>query len=445
MMPDTPYHIHIVDDDREMRDSLSELLTSAGWQVTASPTAQAALTACANTPPDVIVSDVRMPGISGLELVEKIAAPNAPPIILISAHGDIPMAVQAMNSGAHMFFEKPFDPRQLLTSVKHAAKFSRLQASRQRLLDRLQNLSGLDRIILGQSPQMQDLRQSIVDYAQMPVDILIEGETGTGKELVARALHDLGPRAPQGFVALSCANLPVDHFEQTLFGSRDHQGLLAKAHGGSLFLDEIATCPAAVQAKLLRVLETREYFRIDDPAPRHADFRLICASNEPLDLAVKADTLREDLWFRINSVVLTLPPLRRLPDDIALIFTHFLQNFAQVYEVELPALAADDLSSLLSHPWTGNMRELRNVAQRYVLNIARGLPASVPTAMMLDPARATATTLRDAVAAFERQLITQALIANQGRMDDVAAVLGIGRRTLNEKIVKLGLDKNALL
>lgn len=446
MTPQPPYRILVVDDDKSMRLSLEELLDAAGLQVQTVARATQVGEALAGFDPDAILSDVRMPGMSGLELLASLDRDSAPPLVLISAHGDIPMAVQAMQDGAYSFVEKPCAPRQLLTILTHAAQQGRMRRDNTRLKARLYRLSGLDRVVLGQSALVADLRRDVLDLAETDAAILIAGETGTGKELVARALHDLGrdPEAP--FLALNCAALTPDTFEADMFGvAGQSSGRLLAASGGTLFLDEICSCPVPVQAKLLRVLEDKQILPVGAARPVPVRFRLISATNEDVEAAVADNRLRQDLLFRINTVVLGLPTLRQRRDDVILLAGHFLDHFARVYEQRMPDLTQDDLAALLAHDWPGNVRELRNVCERRVL-AARRRGGSMIQAIRGDQDLVDVPdTLREAVAAFERELIAKAIRAHQGRMDPAADALGIGRRTLNEKIVKLGLDKDALL
>ena len=444
--PDTALSVLIVDDDKSMRASLVDLLEAAGWRTEALPRATQVADLLPNLMPDVILSDVRMPGMSGLELLESLDRSTTPPMVLISAHGDIPMAVQAIQNGAYSFVEKPYDPRRLLTILRHAAEQHRMARGAARLRERLARLSGLDRVLLGGTGDISRVRQDVLDLADTPAPVLLQGETGTGKEVVARALHDLGPRADAPFLALNCAAIAEATFEAEMFGVKgETTGRLVAANGGTLFLDEIAACPGPVQAKLLRVIEEKELTPIGATTPVKLDLRVISATNEDADQAVAAGRLRQDLLFRLNTVVLALPPLRARRDDIGLLFTHFLTQYARVYEVSAPDLTHDDMAALLAHDWPGNVRELRNAAERRVLAARRGR-GSVAEAIRSDQAmEEVPDTLREAVAVFERELIGKAIKAHEGRMDAVAEALGIGRRTLNEKIVKLGLDKDALL
>ena len=444
--PESRYHVLVVDDDREMRESLIHLLERAGWHVDAYAQAAGAIKTVRETSPDVVLSDVRMPGMSGLDLLNAMQGDGFPPVVLISAHGDIDMAVTAMQDGAYSFVEKPFDPRRLLSILGHASENYRLARDADRLRQRLARLSGLDRILLGDTNVIRDLREEILDMAETEAPVMILGETGTGKELVAQALHDLSPRISGQFIALNCATISVQNFEEEMFGKVDGAvGIIARANRGTLFLDELGACPEAVQAKMLRVLETQEFTPVGATMPVTVDIRVISASNEKLDVAVAEKRFREDLFFRLNALVIDVPPLRERRDDIPLLFTHFLVHNASVYEIDVPELAAEDIAALLTYDWPGNVRELRHTAERRILAARRGR-GSVAVAIKRDfEADDVPETLREAVAAFERQLIANAIRKHQGRMDKIAEALGIGRRTLNEKIVKLGLNKSDLL
>lgn len=440
------FRILIVDDDKAMRASLVDLMEAAGWQVDALPRASKVSDFLKENAPDVILSDVKMPGMSGLELLDVLRAGIDPPLVLISAHGDIPMAVEALQAGAYSFVEKPYDPMRLLTILKHAAEQSQLARRNARLTNRLHNLSGLDRVLLGETSEIAALRHSILDLSETGVPVLILGETGTGKELVSRALHDLGPMPDSPFLGLNCAAIAPDQFEIEMFGQVNGPiGRIAAASGGTLFLDEICACPLPVQAKLLRVLEDKQVFPIGATHPIPVEFRVISATNEDIDTAVAEQRFRADLLYRLNTVVLSIPPLRQRRDDLSLLATHFLAEFARVYEISQPDLSQDDLGALMAHDWPGNVRELRNVAERRVLMARRGVGSLVQAIGMDQSFEDVPDTLREAVAAFERELIGKAIKAHEGRMEAAAEALGIGRRTLNEKIVKLGLDKDAML
>jgi len=444
-MPDS-FTALIIDDDQEMRQSLCVLLERAGWQAKAFAAAQTALAQMELVAPDVVLSDVRMPGMTGLDVLDALSGKDGPPLVLISAHGDIAMAVDALQRGAYSFLEKPFEPRRLLTVLRHAAEQHRLTDKARRMRDQLVSLSGLDRVLLGEDPRLSALKSEAVDLASMDGPVLINGATGTGKDVVARSIHRLGPRKDAEFVALNCATLAPDRIEEQMFGNAaDLLGSFRKADGGTLFLDEVGACSVDVQAKLLRVLETGMVQPVGSDTEIATDVRLIAATNEDLEALVAAGSFRRDFLYRLNTFQLKIPRLTDRGDDIVLLFEHFLRELSDTYEVEPPALTSEDVAALLAHAWPGNVRELRHVAERRVLAARRG-GGSVAAALRTDEDQDEVPgTLREAVAAFERTLIAQAIKSHGGRMDAVAEALGIGRRTLNEKIVKLGLEKGKLL
>lgn len=446
MTQSTPFRALVIDDDKAMRQSLGDLLQAAGWETHTIARAAQAEENITSFQPDVILSDVRMPGMTGLDLLAALDKAFAPPLVLISAHGDIQTAVAAMQAGAYSFLEKPYDPRRLLTVLSHAAEQHRMRQANAQLTERLMRLSGLDKVMLGVSDDIAQLRQTILDLAEIDAAVLITGETGTGKELVAQALHDLGLQSDAPFVAVNCASLSAETFEAQMFGvAGDTPGRLAMASGGTLFLDEICACPLPVQAKLLRVIEDKQIFPVGAAAPVPLEFKLISSTNADVQAAVADGRLRSDLLFRINTMVLSLPPLRNRPDDIPLLMTHFMGEFARAHDVATPDLTPDDLAALLAHDWPGNVRELRSVAERRVIAARLGGGSVVQAMMGEQPEDGVPATLRNAVATFEREMIGKAIRTHGGRMDAAAAALGIGRRTLNEKIVKLGLDKTAWL
>ncbi len=433
----TQTRVLIIDDDRLMRNSLVDLIEAAGWTAKALARATDVDRWINQFQPDVILSDVRMPEVSGLDLLRSLDA--APPVVLISAHGDIPTAVEAMKEGAYSFVEKPYDPKRLLLILSHAAEHHQMHARNHRLRELLHQLTGLDRVLLGQSNEMHRLRDTISMVGDSDASVLIHGETGSGKDLVARALHDISARCDGPYIAINAAQITAEHLPH----------IARSATGGTLFLDEICACPLDMQPTLLRLIESGDIFVPGQGAPEHLDLRVLSATNEDTDRAVTEGRLRQDLLFRLDGFALHLPPLRARRDDIAMLATRFLSEFSALYEIAPPELSDADLTALIAHEWPGNVRELRNVAERCVMMARHGQgkeQGSMQDAISgvgLDPLERTG--LREAVAAFERQMISKAIQTHDGRMDDVADDLGIGRRTLNEKIVKLGLDKDALL
>jgi len=450
---DAPLNVLIVDDDREMRDSLTQYLTKSGCVAEACPSAPDALSALRTNRPDVLVSDVRMPGMTGIDLLGQLDTDNiALPVVLITAHGDVSMAVEAMRAGAFDFIEKPFQPSRLLDVVQRAAEVGRLRSENLNLRERLQRLTGLDAILLGDCPEMRKLREDVEDAADTQASTLILGETGTGKELVARALHDLGARCAGPFVAVNCAAVPDELFESQMFGhlagaftgaSKSSPGHFVSASHGTLFLDELCACPLHQQPKLLRALEAREVVPVGSSKPRAVDVRVVSATNDILESRVSEGAFREDLAYRLNTLILRIPPLRARGDDVVLLFRHYLDHFARTYEVDAPNQTGDDVAALLVHDWPGNVRELRHVAERRILAARRGR-GSVAEALRALPTEGDGQlSLKQSVERYEKLLIDRALAANAGRMDDAAADLGIARRTLNEKFARYGLTSTS--
>lgn len=425
-----PGRVLIIDDDQMMRNSLVDLVTAAGWTAKALARATEAARWITQFQPDVILSDLRMPEMSGIDLLHSLD--GGPPVVLISAHGDIPMAVEAMSAGAYSFVEKPYDPKRLLLILTHASEQHQMRQSNHRLKERLQQLSGLDRVLLGQTPEIVELRKTIAMVAQSPMPVLLRGETGTGKDLVARALHDTSARCDGPYVAVNAAQISVAQLPIVAQG----------ASGGTLFLDEICACPLDVQPALLRLIEAQEVLPTDAAIPEKVDLRIVSATNEDTAQAIKDGRLRQDLMFRLEGFALNMPALRARLDDVPMLAEKFMQDAGPGLALEF---SKDDVAALLAHDWPGNVRELRHVVERFVFLTRMGA-GKVSEAISGEAEHATHRPgLREAVAAFERQMISRAIQEHEGRMDDTAGALGIGRRTLNEKIVKLGLDKDALI
>ena len=440
---EAPPCVVVVDDDREMRRSLVQFLSKSGCRAVAFQGGEDALRWLQSEHPDVVVSDVRMPGMSGLELLAAMTSFGcAPEVLLITAHGDVPTAVEAMKAGAFDFVQKPFQPARLLDGIRRATAYSRLKRENAALRESLRRMSGLDSILIGDCPQMHRLREDIADIALSDAPVLILGETGTGKELVARALHNLGPRSDHPFVPVNCATIAM---QDLVAETSSIPGAFSDAEKGTLFLDELAVFTPDVQAKLLRVIEQYGTASAPGADARQPDFRILSASNRNLDAEVDSGVFRQDLYYRLNTVIIQIPPLRDRGDDIALLYSHFIGRYAELYGVDAPEPTNEDIAALLSHDWLGNVRELLHVAERRILAWRRGRGSASEAIRKDGVIDDVPPTLRGAVAAFERQLVAKAIRRHGGRMDAVAEALGIGRRTLNEKIVKLGIDKSDLL
>jgi two-component system C4-dicarboxylate transport response regulator DctD len=386
-----------------------------------------------------------MPGMSGLELLSQLQKRDADlPIILLTGHGDVPMAVDAMRDGAYDFLEKPFTPETLLGSLRRALEKRTLVLENRRLHELADNRSRLDATLLGLSPAMQTLRRQVQDLAQLPVNVLIRGETGSGKEMVAHCLHEFGPRANKPFVAVNCAAIPEQLFEAELFGHESGAftgaqgkriGKLEFAHGGTLFLDEIESMPLAQQVKLLRVIQDRRLERLGSNQSIEVDLRIIAATKPDLLEEAKAGRFREDLAYRLNIAELRLPPLRERREDIPLLFGHFSRQAAERMGRRAPTLTGDQLSHLLSHDWPGNVRELANAAERQVLGLDN--PASVDM-----PAGKSLAAQQEA---FEAHCLRAALSRHHGDIKAVLNELQLPRRTLNEKMQRHGLVREMFL
>ncbi|BBN56934.1 Fis family transcriptional regulator [Pseudomonas chlororaphis subsp. aurantiaca] len=393
----------------------------------------------------MILSDVRMPGISGLELLKQVQQRDPDlPVILLTGHGDVPMAVEAMRDGAYDFLEKPFSPETLLSSLRRALDKRGLVLENRRLHEQADTREKIDSTLLGVSRALQTLRRQVVDLATLPVNVLIRGETGSGKELVARCLHDFGPRADKPFVALNCAAIPEQLFEAELFGHESGAftgaqgkriGKLEYADGGTLFLDEIESMPLAQQVKLLRVLQEQKLERLGSNQSIAVDLRIIAATKPDLLDEARAGRFREDLAYRLNVAQLRLPPLRDRREDIPLLYEHFAHAAAERLGRSVAPLSGAQLSRLLSHDWPGNVRELANVAERQVLGLGEPEPETI------DPGQSLAAQQE----AFEAQCLRAALTRHKGDIKAVLNELQLPRRTFNEKMQRHGLAREMFL
>ncbi|MEO1775724.1 MAG: sigma-54 dependent transcriptional regulator [Pseudomonadota bacterium] len=457
----------IVDDEAELRRSLSQWLSLGGFDPEVCATAEEALAALHPRFAGPIISDVRMPGADGLALLEAVAARDPQlPVILLTGHGDVAMAVSAMRAGAYDFVEKPFDPERLLSLVRRAAEARRLTLENRALRERLKGDSGLlAERLAGATPVMVALREAVAEAAESQAAVLITGETGAGKEVVARSLHDLSPRAAGPFVAVNCAAIPETLFEAAFFGhevgaftgaGRAAAGYLEAASGGTLFLDEVTSLPPHMQPVLLRALQEGEVQRLGARRPVKVDTRVVAATNADLEQEVASGRLRRDFLYRLNTLALQVPPLRDRVADIPLLFGLFA-SLAAAREgrpdlAETLVLTEADRTVLAAHDWPGNVRELANLAERAVVRARRG-PVAIATLLSGDlsgwPADSgTAQAggeddpgagLRKRLEAYERQLLEEALIAERGNVSAVMAALDLPRRTFNEKMARHGL------
>ena len=433
----------VVDDEAPIRQAIEPWLTLSGFQVQVYSRAEECLEHLPEHFPGVILTDVRMPGMGGLELLARLQALDKDlPVILLTGHGDVPMAVEAMREGAYDFLEKPFSPQTLLTNLSRAMEKRQLVLENRRLTEQADARTQLDATLLGVSPSLQVLRRNVLELSQLPVNVIIRGETGSGKELVARCLHDFGPRASKPFVALNCAAIPEHLFEAELFGHESGAftgaqgkriGRLEYADGGTLFLDEIESMPMAQQVKLLRVLQDKRLERLGSNRSIDVDLRIVAATKPDLLEEARAGRFREDLAYRLNVAQLHLPPLRERREDIVQLFNHFARTAAARMGREAPALSALQLGQLLSHDWPGNVRELANAAERQALG--------------LDIAEAPqqGQSLATQQEAFEAQCLRASLTRHKGDIKSVLNELQLPRRTFNEKMQRHGLVREMFL
>ncbi|WP_313294989.1 sigma-54 dependent transcriptional regulator [Pseudomonas sp.] len=435
----------VVDDEASIRSAVEQWLSLSGFNVQVFARAEDCLAQLPAHFAGVIISDVRMPGMDGLQLLARVQAEDADlPVILLTGHGDVPMAVEAMRNGAYDFLEKPFTPQHLLGSLRRAQEKRQLVLENRRLHEQADLKSRLEATLLGMSTGMQQLRQQVLDLASLPVNVLIRGETGSGKERVARCLHDFGPRATKPFVALNCAAIPEALFEAELFGHESGAftgaqgkriGKLEYANGGTLFLDEIESMPLAQQAKLLRVIQEQKLERLGANQSISVDLRIIAATKPDLLEEARAGRFREDLAYRLNVAELRLAPLRDRREDIPLLFEHFARAAADKLARSAPALSAPQLAQLLTHDWPGNVRELANAAERHALGLGLSNIEVVPAGQ----------SLAEQMEAFEAQCLRAALRQHGGEIKAVMEALQLPRRTLNEKMQRHGLSRETFI
>jgi len=437
-----------IDDEQDIRLANEQTLQLAGFDVTLFEIAEDALPLLNDSCPDVIICDIRLPGMDGQTFLREVQKLDKDlPVILITGHGDISMAVDAMQKGAYDFIEKPFSADRLVDTVKRALDKRLLTLENRILKNELQNQDVLGPRIIGKTPVMLSLRNNINRLADTDADILLFGETGTGKELVARSLHEQSKRRDKNFVAINCGAIPENLIESELFGHQkgaftgaetSRVGKFEYAQGGTVFLDEIESMPMPTQVRLLRVLQERSVERLGANESIPLNIRILAASKIDLRTASDRGEFREDLYYRLNVVTLELPPLRERREDIPRLFQHFLLLASARYGKEAPAIPQNANQTLMAFKWPGNVRELRNAAERYVL-LDDGCGLQLDDNASLVPC--APMTLPEHVEAFERALIEQALSESDGIIKHTMHLLGLPRKTLYDKMQKFGLDK----
>ena len=438
----------LVDDDRDLLKATAQTLDLAGFSVTSRTSALEALSSLDRDYAGVVVSDIRMPAMDGLEFFERIRSIDPDiPVILMTGHGDIPMAVAAIQAGVYDFMTKPFAADRLVQCVRRAAEKRKLVLENRRLREAVQDEDQGDVTLLGQTPVMQRLRNTIRQIADTDVDVLLTGETGTGKEVVASLLHRWSSRSKGNFVALNCAALPEQILESELFGhetgaftgaQKRRVGRIEHSSGGTLFLDEIESMPPASQIQMLRVLEMREVTPLGTNEVRPVDLRVIAAAKVDLGNPLERRDFREDLYYRLNVVSLFIPPLRERRDDVPLLFRFFCQRAAKRFNREVPPLTISLNRHLQDHTWPGNVRELNHFAERFVLGLET---LTHDTAMPEADAMDRSGTLPDRMAKIEAELIREALQANEGDVKRTIEALGIPRKTFYDKLQRHGISR----
>jgi len=457
--------VWIIDDDRSIRWVFEKALTRENIAFKTFSSADEALCALGSETPQLVVSDIRMPGESGLELLQQ-AKQRYPhmPVIIMTAYSDLESAVAAFQGGAYEYLPKPFD-------VDHAVELIRRAMEESTRQDDVVEVAGAEPEILGQAPAMQEVFRAIGRLAQSHATVLITGESGTGKELVASALHRHSPRAAKPFIAINTAAIPKDLLESELFGHERgaftgaqtmRRGRFEQADGGTLFLDEIGDMPADLQTRLLRVLSDGQFYRVGGHQPIKANVRVIAATHQDLEVRVKQGLFREDLFHRLNVIRLRLPPLRERREDIPLLAKHFLAKSARELGVEAKRLTDAALKFLSAQDFPGNVRQIENLCH-WLTVMAPGVSVDVndlPSELRLEAGAAVGenwiTALEREVAnalnrgesslmdvlgpQFEKALITRALAHTGGRRIEASLLLGLGRNTLTRKIQELGLD-----
>jgi two-component system C4-dicarboxylate transport response regulator DctD len=441
-----PPVVLLVDDEEELRRSTAQALDLAGFQVQDFSAAERALDFVTQGFNGAVVTDIRMPSMDGMTLMRHVRDLDPDiPVILVTGHGDVQLAVRAMREGAYDFIEKPFDAQHLADMVARALDRRALVLENRQLKAVAGKRDDLEARMPGRTQIMVELRYLIRAAAATEADMLIIGDTGTGKEVAARAVHDLSGRATRPFVAIDCAALPAALIESELFGHeagafpgalRPRFGKFEHARGGTILLDEIASMPLDLQAKLLRAIQERVITRLGSNEPIPLDVRFIATSKADLGKEVAAGRFRSDLLYRLNVVTLRMPALAARREDVPLLFLHLVREAAARYRRDDPPVPDTVLAEIARRDWPGNVRELRNAADRFILGLR--------TENAAEASNDRSGSLSDRVAEFEKSMIAGALAAHGGSLKPVYESLGISRKTLYEKMQKHGLDKRRL-
>tara|TARA_Y100001956_G_scaffold79903_2_gene94114 strand:+ start:5502 stop:6854 length:1353 start_codon:yes stop_codon:yes gene_type:complete len=435
-------HVLVVEDDKELRESLTEILELNGFTVSAFSLADKALPCITYGCSLAVVSDIRMPSMDGLAFMEHIQQVDPQiPVILISGHADIETALLCIKNGAFDFVEKPLRPEHLVGLVTKAIQHRQLILENRRLKQDNQRQISLDEVLLGRSEAMIKLKQRLMTLANADVNIVINGETGSGKEMIARMLHTQSERKNAPFVAINCGAMPENLIESELFGheqgsftgaSKKRVGKIEFASGGTLFLDEIESMPLSAQIRLLRVVQEGELERVGSNVPVKVDLKILSASKEDLLQLSQVGEFRQDLYYRLNVAALDIPPLRDRKDDIPLLLSHFIHQSEKRLKKKAQPLSPVHFQQLISHDWPGNVRELMNEADRIVLGISD---------LITQQHKAECTSLSHQLAQFELRTLHHALTQHNGHIGDTAEYLDIPRKNLYLRMKKYGLKR----
>ena len=433
-----------VDDEAAMRHAVPQWLGLAGFETLVHERAATALDTLSTDFQGILVTDLKMEGMNGMELLRRSQQLDPEiPVVVITGHGDVETAVEAMRLGAYDFIEKPFAPERFLEVVRRASEKRQLVIENRRLRRAVSEQTLSSRII-GTSQAAEALRASVAELAGTDASVVLYGETGVGKDLVARCLHDFGRRAKANYVAVNCAAVPETMVESEFFGheagaftsaSKVRVGKIEHANGGTLFLDEIDSMPLATQAKLLRALQDRVVERLGSNRSIQVDLRAIAASKADLRAASAEGRFRPDLYYRLSVVELVVPPLRERIEDVPLLFDYFATSAAAAHGRQPRPIATATMTMLMAHSWPGNVRELRNAAERFALGLREPLLAPQQA---FEGARMS---LAQQVDSFERAVIERCLLEAGGKISAVMEQLDIPRRTLSEKMARFGLDR----
>jgi two-component system response regulator GlrR len=440
--------ILLIDDDQGLLHLLTMRLAAMGFAVTACTGGEEALAEARRSVFDMAITDLRLAGPDGIAVMEELLRIHPTlPVLILTAHGSIPNAVEAMQKGAYGYLTKPFDDKELKIYIEKALGQQRMSREIQRLKLLVKELYGLDHVV-ARSPSMQELLQQVARVADTDATISLSGETGTGKEVIARVIHCNSRRARGPFIAVNCGAIPDTLIESELFGhvkgaftgaQHAKRGLFQRADGGTLFLDEIGETPLPLQVKLLRALQEREVWEVGATRPTKIDVRIITATNKDLDEAVREGTFREDLYYRIQVVPLTVPPLRERRDDIPLLAQHFLQQSAKRLNKDVRGFLPEALQNLMLNPWHGNVRELENAVEKAVIMATQNLIGADLLPDIASPTESQLKPLTEAKKEFEKGYLKELLQLTGGNISRAAQIAGRYRADFYKLLKKYGL------